>query len=185
MAYSDLNDIAEHYEHCWLNKASAVQWKAGPMRELTPGFRVLVFPPNERRKMWTYATCGMSEQDDAPALEAHLFSPVQTEAHIELLTAVAHYHLTGAYLDVGHTVNFGRPWLPRSKCDHGLLSLPYMDGPKLEWFDGSGRKIRFLWLIPVTPEEVEFKRLHGLEALEARFEERGLDYLDPERRAVV
>lgn len=115
-------------------------FKEGPAWQLPPGFRVLVFRPNERRKMWTYASCGMSQQSDAVPLELHLFSPVQTDLHVELLTAIAHYHVTGEYLDLGHTVNFGRGWLPGSQC---LISLPYLDGPTLEWYEQSSRRIRF------------------------------------------
>lgn len=41
--------------------------------------------------------------------------------------------------------------------------------------------MRFLWLIPITPEEAEFKKQNGLEALEERFEAANFDYLDPSR----
>jgi hypothetical protein len=153
--------------------------------QLPPGFQVLVFSPSNTRKMWTYATCGMSQQSDAPALDLHLFSPTRIESHVELLTVVAHYHLTGAYLDVGHTVNFGRPWLPESKCDYGLISLPYLDGPRLEWLGEKELKIHFLWLIPITANEVDYKKEHGLEALEARFERSKFDYLNPKRASIA
>jgi hypothetical protein len=177
--------ITNHYERCWDAVATVKTLQKGPTWQLTPGFRILVFSPIDRRNMWTYATCGMSQQMDAPALEIHLFSPTETDSHVELLTAIAHYHLTGAYLDVGHTVNFGRPWLEGSKCDHGLISLPYLDGPKLEWLEVAGRKIRFLWLIPISKDEVEYQKSHGTEALEDRFEERRFNYLDPGRSSVA
>jgi hypothetical protein len=112
-------------------------------------------------------------------------NPVKAESHIELLTAIAHYHLTGEYLNVGHTVNFGRPWLPGSRCEFGLISLPYMDGPALEWLDLSNARIRFLWLIPVTPEEVQFKKVYGLQALEEQLEASGFDCLQPLRSSVI
>jgi len=177
--------IKQHYEQCWGTKSELVEFKGGPVWQLPPGFSVLVFRPNERRKMWTYATCGMSQQSDAIPLELHLFSPVQTDLHAELLTAIAHYHVTGEYLDLGHTVNFGRGWLPGSKCDHGLISLPYLDGQTLEWCEQSSRRIRFLWLIPITKKELEFKKSHGLEALEAHFDNAKFNYLDPLRQSVV
>ena len=179
------NLIAEHYRECWKAAGEPVSWSLGPVEQLPPDFRVLVFPPRENRKMWTYATCGMSQQGDAPPLELHLFSPIRAEALVELLTVIAHYHLTGAYLDVGHTVNFGRPWLPQSKCDHGLISLPYLDGPNLEWLKMPERSVRFLWLVPITDEELRFKKAHGLEALENRLEERQFNYLDPMRSSVI
>src|SRR5438874_259081 len=125
--------IKAHYERQWGCSAEQATWPLGPTWQLPGSFSVLIFPPTKNRKMWTYATCGMSHQADADPIEIHLLSPVRTEGHIELLTAIAHYHLTGSYLGVGHTVNFGRPWLPGSKCEHGLLSLPYLDGPSLEW----------------------------------------------------
>jgi hypothetical protein len=177
--------IRDHYERCWDAVATVKAWEKGPTKQLTPGFRILVFAPNDRRNMWTYATCGMSQQMDAPPLEIHLFSPTETESHVELLTVIAHYHLTGAYLDVGHTVNFGRPWLDGSKCDHGLISLPYLDGPKLEWLEATERRTQFLWLIPISKKEVNFTKSNGLEALESRFEERQFNYLDPKRASVV
>jgi hypothetical protein len=127
----------------------------------------------------------MSEERDEAPLELHLLSPVATTEHVELLTAVAHYHRTGARLGLGHTVNFGRPWLPGSRCTHGLISLPYLDGPDLEILSVDGKTVRFLWLIPITKEEVEFKKKNGLEALEARLEEANFAYGDPKRPSVV
>ena len=135
--------------------------------------------------MWTYATCGMSNQGDATPIELHLFSPSKHIQHVELLTVVAHYHLTGEYLDLGHSVNFGRPWMPDSRCDHGLISLPYLDGPLLEWADVGNRKVRFLWLVPITAEERAYKQRYGLEKLESLFEEKSFNYLDAKRESVV
>jgi len=185
MASNDIVQIAEHYKRCWSTVGEVVKWRLGPVEQLPREFCVLIFAPREHRKMWTYATCGMSQQGDAPPLELHLFSPVRAEAHVELLTVIAHFHLTGAYLDVGHTVNFGRPWLPKSQCDHGLISLPYLYGPKLEWLELPERHIRFLWLIPITAGELRLKKDQGLEALERRLEERQFNYLDPMRSSVA
>jgi len=177
--------IITHYARNWQTKGESRRWRQGPTWEMPADFQVLVFPPSINRKMWTYATCGMSLQADATPIELHLFSPIQADQHVELLTVVAHYHLTGDYLDVGHTVNFGRPWLTGSSCDHGLISLPYLDGPSLEWLDVDGRQYRFLWLIPVTSSEVEFKKKYGLEALEGCFEARSFDYLDKLRKSAI
>jgi len=185
MVSNKLKLIEAHYEKCWGTESDKTTWNHGPTGQLPPGFRVLVFAPNERHKMWTYATCGMSQQNDATALELHLFSPIKIESHVELLTVIAHYHVTGDYLDVGHTVNFGRPWLPESICDHGLISLPYLDGPRLEWLEGPLQKIHFLWLIPVSASEVEYKKKHGLEALEYQFEKNKIDYLSSKRASVA
>ena len=128
----------------------------------------------------------MTQSDDASRLELHLFSPVQTEDNVELLTVIAHYHRTGSMLALGHTVNFGRPWLPGSVCEYGLISLPYLDGPKLEHFyTDDGSSVRFLWLLPITKAERDYKKSFGLEELERRFDAASVDYLNPNRQSVV
>ncbi len=70
-----------------------------------------------------------------------------------------------------------------STCTHGLISLPYLDGPDLEWL--AEPKVRFLWLIPITEAEVRFKKSYGMEALERKLEERRFDFLDPSRVSVA
>jgi len=66
-----------------------------------------------------------------------------------------------------------------------MASLPYLDGPQLEWLGHLGQGTRFLWLIPITASEVAFKKKHGLEALESRFEQLDLKYLDPHRDSLA
>ena len=145
---------------------------------------VLEFAP-AARKFWTYATCGMSRPGDELPVELHLFSPNQNRDLAELLTTIAHYHRTGSRLGLRHIVNFGRPWIEGSKCEFGLISLPYLDGPRLESAGFETHEIKFYWLIPITYKEKEFTTLHGLNALEKRFEEGTLNYLDPHRGSVV
>jgi hypothetical protein len=45
--------------------------------------------------------------------------------------------------------------------------------------------VQFLWLLPITKQEVEFKKKYGLEALEQKFDESAFNYLDPQRKSVV
>jgi hypothetical protein len=127
----------------------------------------------------------MSLPTDEHPLELYLLSPVAHAGHVELLTAVAHYHRTARSLGMGHSVAFGRPWMPGSKCEFGLISLPYLDGPAFEVLQLESGRVQFGWLLPITPEEREFKKQQGVEALEARFESESLDYLDPLRESVV
>lgn len=42
-----------------------------------------------------------------------------------------------------------------------------------------------LWLLPVTGAEVQYKKTNGIDALEERFEEARLNYLDPLRNSVI
>jgi hypothetical protein len=185
MVLNETSMIREHYAKCWGVDGNPKRWSNGPVCQLPTAFQVLVFPPFQQRTAWIYATCGMSSEESPGAIELHLMSPNKTDLHVELLTTIAHYHFTGAPLGADHTVNFGRPWLPGSSCDHGLISLPYLYGPRLEWLKMNDRKIQFLWLIPITPSEATFKRTHGVEALETRFEEQHFDYLDSHRGSVA
>jgi len=120
-----------------------------------------------------------------PWLELHMLSPRSDAAIVELLTSVAHYHVNGAQLGMFHSVNFGRPWLPGSHADHGLISLPYPFGESLEVAEITGQQVRCYWLLPITKAEFDFKKKHGVDALEEAFEKAGLDYLDVERASVV
>jgi hypothetical protein len=149
-------------------------------------FCVLEFQPAELRNMWTYATCGMSQPNDQIKIELHIFSKTQEKSLVELLTVIAYYHRNDCTLNLNHSVNFGRPWLPYSNCEHGFISLPYLDGSNLEWFGFSDIiKIRFLWLIPITKEEVEYKKVKGSESLEDAFEKANFDFTDPLRKSVI
>lgn len=180
-----IEKIQFHYESFWQTKASSLRWTKGPVNELPPVFSILEFSPTKQREMWTYATCGMSLRTDKQPMELHIFAPKQNHELVELLTVVAHYHITATALSLTDTVNFGRPWWPGSKCSYGLISLPYLDGPQLEWLKIDTTSIRFLWLIPITEEERNYKRMYGIEALERRLEEAGYNYVDPERASVV
>ena len=168
---------------CRIGARNSVEkrWNAGPVQELGPEFRVLQFAPRKDRDMWTYATVGMSSPTVVPAVELHLFTSQADESQVELLTVIAHYHRTGARLDCDHTVNFGRPWQVGSTCEFGLLSLPYLDGPKLENLQIGDLPFRCLWLIPMTRAERDFKKQNGLAALEERWEAKQFNYLDPKR----
>lgn len=179
-----VNRIKEHYVSNW-KSFSEVTFKTGAIIKILPEFRVLKFPPNSGRNFWTYATCGMSEKDMVYGLELFIFAPSENDFMVDLLVSIAYYHASGNNLWLGHTVNFGYPWYENSNCDHGLISLPYLDGPSLEWLEFGSRKIRFLWLIPVTSEEVEYKKKEGLDSLEKLFEEAAFNYIDPYRSSVV
>lgn len=182
MDYS--KSIKKHYNEFW-GEFIEYTFDNGPINELPIGFKILKFTPNYRRKMWTYATSGMSNKSSINAIEIHMFSPIEHDFLIELLTIIAHYHVTEGNLGLGHTINFGCPWYEDSNLDHGLISLPYLDGPTFENYQIGSKIIQFLWLIPITVKEKNYKKQNGLEALEQKFEEVNFNYLDPFRKSVI
>jgi len=181
------NSILEHYQSVWnYTKPLVYLYDKGPIEALPRDFRVLEFPPNRKRDMWTYATCCMSQENDINSIEVHIFSSIQDVELVELLTALVYYHRITKNINLHHTVNFGRPWQKDSKCSYGFISLPYLDGPKLENLEllHNGKVVKFYWLIPITNQEVEYKRNFGTELLEQKFG-KDFNYLNPFRKSVV
>jgi hypothetical protein len=164
-----------------------IAWNYGPIWDVLPRFRVIRVSPRSPREPWVYVTRGAwTVGREATRLEFLLQSPVDELLHVELLSMVAHLHADDRHrLDVGHTMNVGRPWLPGSSCDHLLVSLPYPYGPKLEWCEVQALRVRFLWLLPITKSERDHRVKHGLEALEQLFDAAAIDSLDPKRVSVV
>jgi hypothetical protein len=181
------HEIKQHYETIWSQCGNTMHWALGPIHELPKDFCIVEIESPSDSHTWLYGTCGMSQPNDDDPLELHLLSPLQDNSNVELLTMASHYHRTGSRLGLGHTVNFGRPWLLDSTCGYGLVSLPYVYGSALEYCHNSvsNKCIRFLWLLPITEREREYKKQHGLEALEIEFEKAMVNYLDPVRISVV
>lgn len=83
----------------------------------------------------------------------------------------------GASLDVGEPLWPGAPFTSVLVAEPGGLvedlELPEPQDP-----------VRFLPLLPMTPNEAAWKRVHGAEALEGRWLAQGTDLRNPRRRPV-
>jgi len=178
--------ILNHYNNNWGTEYQIKRDDKGPMKTSSHDYYVLEYPPNSKRNIWTYATCGMFSFNENMPIELHIFSLFQDEKLVELLTAVSYYQISEDKLNLNHTVNFGVPWQPGSRCSYGLISLPYLDGPNLEILRiDPSRAVHFYWLIPITEEERNYKKKYGIEALEERFDQNKFNYIDPLRKSVV
>lgn len=180
-------ELEIHYQKYFGIKGNKLILHKGPKEKLHAGFYVLEVPPNERHNgMYTYCTVGMSaDRMDDNLIELFVFSPKQDMQLVELMTVCASYHRNKLPLNIHHTVNIGQPWLDSSICDHGFISLPYLDGPELELFNFEGHTIHCYWFIPITEKERDYKIEHGCEALEQLFEDSPLNYLNPERKCLI
>jgi hypothetical protein len=179
--------LAEHVRRNFPGKViEAFTWEAGPIQQQNPHFRTLRIDPGQKSGVWTYASVGAwaATQDKGRGLEFVIVVPAQDPRAVELLAMTAFYQ-RGGTLGLGHTLPIGEPWLPGSRCDHLLVSLPYPWGPELETCHVGDRHVDYLWLLPITKEERDFKVANGLEALESLFEERELRYWDPRRPSVT
>ena len=181
-------EIKSHVEKQWAGyRLNTEQWTEGPVAQQMPGLRIVAMEP-PTRKPWVYVTVGASDINHGASYGTEFFLLRSFERHhVELLSLVTYLHRDSAHhLSVGHTMNLGRPWEAKSKCDRLLVSLPYVTGPSFEYLHVSESKhVRFLWIIPITPAEESYRHQLGLDALEKLFEERAIDFVDPKRPSVV
>lgn len=179
--------IIAHYKKQFEVDPNIYYHDKGPINKLPYDFRVLEFSPNSARDYWVYTTCCMSQFEDEIRVELHLLSPKQDESIIEILTATSYYHRTTNKLDLNHTLNFGKPWQDNSICTYGFISLPYLYGPTFENLILSNKSeiIKNYWLIPITLNEVEYKKKYGAEELENLFDINQFNYMNPKRNSLV
>ncbi|WP_051814015.1 suppressor of fused domain protein [Kitasatospora sp. MBT63] len=169
------------------HEIQAHDYDLGPgRREAVPGLRIIAASPGPRGNCWTYLTagCWSAVQKHGHGLEFALTAPAGDESFVDLLAKIAYYH-AGHHLDLEHSMPIGEPWIPGSSCDHLLVSLPYLHGPDLEHCPLPTGHARILWTLPVTADEITFRREHGHEALEQLFDEHEIDPVDPKRPSVV
>jgi hypothetical protein len=168
-----------------------------PLQRVLPDLRLLRIRPDRNGAEWVYTTLGVweitaRERDQHGLQEFVLAASEDRDAHLRILGMVAHYHADPAErLGVGHTLPIGRPWVEGSRCDHLLVSRPYPWGPKLEICPLGDDHVHFLWLLPITKEERDFKAEsdergeNGLEELEQRFDAAAIEWWRPDRPSVV
>ena len=158
-----------------------------------PGLRMLEVTAGKKVDVVSYLTLGCWEAVQSLGVGCEfVFAAREPDgAHLGSLAAaaIAHCGHPAGRLDRGSVVQLERPWLPGSECDRLLVTLPYPYGPELEhcrWkFRGQDNVVRVLWLMPITAGEAAMVALDGVEALEARFEEVGVNFADPARHSAV
>jgi hypothetical protein len=181
-----VSEIIAHLEKNWGSKGYILPEGYGPKGKLDADFKVVEFAPGTKHEFWIYSTAGMSiSRKDNRNIELHIFSRKQDRDIIKVLASAASFHRNNEPLGLHHTVNIGTPWQDNSICDHGFISLPYLDGEDLEIFEKEEEHLHNFWLIPITEAERDYKIEHGWEKLEDIFEEKRLDYLDAERKTLI
>ena len=170
-------------------QSACFQWMLGPVSKQMPGLSVIEASGEDRGTYFHYLSSGASDVDCGgnTGLEFCFKTADRDSRHIELLSLVAYMHRDPKHhLDVGHTMKIGRPLVPGSILDRVLVSLPYPYGPDFEYVHLSQRRhARILWLVPISESEEALRHSQGLEALEKRFEDEEIDFLDAHRRSIV
>jgi Suppressor of fused protein (SUFU) len=181
--------IEAHLRHGFPGQRVVVQgWRTDAMS--APHVRVLRVDPETRGGLWLHVSSGASVPPPGSlptspvGSEFVLVTPFKTLRAVELLAMVVYFHGVQE-LAVGDSVSVGEPWLPGSTCGYLLVSLPYLLADEMWTLQLPGLEVRFRWMIPITAAERAYANERGLDALEQRFEEAGLEYLDPHRASVV
>ncbi|MFG2871423.1 suppressor of fused domain protein [Streptomyces sp. NPDC048338] len=146
-----------------------------------------------------YATLGMSAQPMADPTAA-LADPVKgpraelvlsvrggladTDKVLRPLAVLASTpQVEGVVVAAGASLDVGEPLWPGASFTSVLVAEPGGLVEDLE-LDEPMDPVRFLPLLPMTPNEAAWKRVHGAKALEERWLARGTDLRDPLRGSV-
>ena len=179
------NSLIEHFSKFWNSSPSILKLNQGPIVSDFDDFCILEYPPSTTRNGWTYSTCGIGKYSDKSKIEFHMISSDQNHLIGEILTYLAYYHLTKSPLGLGHTIPFGIKLTSVSVCDYGFISLPYLDGPRLEDFIVGDENVKCYWMIPITENERKYKSQNGVEALEELFDSPDFDFDDLSRKSLI
>jgi hypothetical protein len=146
-----------------------------------------------------YATLGMSAQpmSDPTAMLADPVAGPRAElvlsvrgGHADtdkvlrpLAVLAASPQVEGVVVAPGASLDVGEPLWPGAPFTSVLVAEPGGLVEDLE-LDEPLDPVRFLPLLPMTPNEAAWKRVHGAQALQERWLTNGTDLRDPSRRSV-
>ncbi|WP_330173745.1 suppressor of fused domain protein [Streptomyces sp. NBC_01498] len=101
-----------------------------------------------------------------------------------LAVLAASPQVEGVVVTPGASLDIGEPLWPGAPFSSVLVAEPGGLVPDLE-LDAPLDPVRFLPLLPMTPNEAAWKRVRGAAALQERWLERGTDPRDPRRGSVA
>lgn len=150
---------------------------------------------------YTLVTGGMSDLEmtlprrahDAPRrVELIFYCAEPQEKYIATLRWVAHFpHSAKSFLGHGHTMPNGDPPAPfwgSSELDTLLFMPPIVkkDQTLPDKLQLGGQPVYFLWVVPLTTAECNFKLRNGFEAILGLFQKHRHPYIfDPTRKSYV
>ncbi|MGH1555984.1 suppressor of fused domain protein [Streptomyces sp. L7] len=146
-----------------------------------------------------YATLGMSAQpmSDPTAMLADPVAGPRAELVLSvrggladtdkvlrpLAVLAASPQVEGVVVAPGASLDVGEPLWPGAPFTSVLVAEPGGLVEDLD-LDAPLDPVRFLPLLPMTPNEAAWKRIHGAQALQERWLTNGTDLRDPSRRSV-
>lgn len=205
--YDDLgNDALEQITNHIAKYVGEPEWVMHELVSPTVHIDVHVVAPTKSRNFQTLITSGMSDKpmmkapveefrfaelvmalppnwklDDASIYDEKYYWPVR------LLKQFARFpHEFNTWIWGAHTISNGDPPVPfaeDTRMNGVLLSSPILFEDEFRLLEiSANKKVHFLSLIPLYPEEMKCKLEHGTEALYQLFDQNGIsELLDPQR----
>ncbi|MFJ2812027.1 suppressor of fused domain protein [Streptomyces sp. NPDC087294] len=165
----------------------------------TDRVEVLRFQEGDRAGYVRYATLGMSAHPmaDPTALVADPVAGPRAELILSVRAGIADTdkvlrplavlaaspQVEGVVVAPGASLDVGEPLWPGAPFTSVLVAEPGGLVENLE-LDAPLDPVHFLPLLPMTPNEAAWKRVHGAEALQERWLAHGTDLRDPARTSV-
>jgi hypothetical protein len=170
---------------------------------LVPHIDVYTFKRSQGdREIYSLVTGGMSDLDmtvpsgageDSPTrVELIFYCNKPREEYISTLRWVAHFpHDSRSWLGHGHTMPNGNPPVPfwgSTDLDTLFFMPPIVrkDQTLSSELNLGGEPVHFLWVVPLTTAECNFKLTHGFDAMLDLFQQnRHPHVFDPRRKSYV
>lgn len=116
----------------------------------------------------------MAEADYEPEWhrrELIQYFPECTEGHARRLHDMAWLPLLdGFYLDSHHSIAWEYPAVPETPWKNAFFLVPLIKSHREFVFEVEGDEVSFLWHVPISDEERDFKLENGAEALVDRMD---------------
>jgi hypothetical protein len=187
-AYVEL--LQRHLGRFWPDhRCEPLVWTLGSWAREHPEFRVLEHAPSGRAQPWIYVSAGTAHLRSVGGVghEYVIRTRTQEKLMVELLAMVASYSVReDGGLHDGHTVPIGRSWVEGAEADHLYVNKPYFACPDFAALRiDDSFTVQFLWLVPITEREKEWRHEHGQEDFEQLLEDYEVTPEDPTRRSAV
>ncbi|RLC08066.1 MAG: hypothetical protein DRH43_10675 [Deltaproteobacteria bacterium] len=159
-----------------------------------PHIDIYQFEPTDTRLHWTLITGGMSDLRQhipeelvgriAPRAEILIYVEEPKPWMFNVLKGLAGMPFDEkTFLHWWHTVPNGGPMTAEpSELTNFFFLPPYFEGVEFNTLHLGDERVDFLWMVPITNEELEYKLKYGAEALETLFEEANLSPVIDEKR---
>lgn len=148
---------------------------------------ILRFPPAGKRGFWVTATCGLSL---AGRRELLIYSYAKEEAlagHLEDAASEARrkFEETGQSVSEGDAFPLQRPIVPESGLTCLYAGHPLFEEESFSRYMDGVKVVRFLMLHAIAPDEYQYLRENGADALEALFVQAHVNSIDFFRKSTI